>query len=408
MTETTGNTAPPALPAQRFRSIDAYRGLVMFAIASHGLGIHAAAQNFPDSAVWTELARQTEHVAWVGCVAWDMIQPSFMFLVGVAMAFSCAKRQSRGDSYGSMCGHAVVRSIILVALGILLASNWSDRTVFEFPNVLAQIGLGYTFLFLLWGRRPLVQFGAAIAVLVLCWGWFALYPLPPQGFDYSSVGVPEDWAHLSGFAAHWDKNTNAAAAVDVWFLNLFPRPEPFVFNKGGYQTLNFIPSLATMLFGLMVGELLRGTRHGLVKLAVLVVSGLAGVLIGWALDRYGICPVVKRIWTPSWAIYSAGWACLVLALFYAAIDLWNRSFLSRAASWFAFPLVVFGANSILVYMMGQLVWGWTRDTLQIHLGADYALAFGEAYAPIVEASGVVLAFWLFCFWLYRQRVFLRI
>lgn len=408
MTEPADSIQPAMPSAPRLQSLDAYRGLVMFAIASSGLGIHAAAQHIPDSRVWSVLALQTEHVPWVGCAAWDMIQPSFMFLVGAAMAFSCAKRRARGDSYGSMFCHAAIRSVVLVALGILLASNWSKQTVFEFPNVLAQIGLGYTFLFLLWNRRSLVQFGTALAILVLYWGWFALYPLPPQEFDYASVGVPNDWTHLEGFAAHWEKNTNAAAAFDVWFLNLFPRSEPFVFNKGGYQTLNFIPSLATMIFGLMVGELLRSERRGAAKLAALVGCGLAGLLAGWAFDRYGICPVVKRIWTPSWAIFSTGWACLLVGAFYGAMDLWNRSALSRAARSITFPLIVFGANSILVYMMGQLARGWTKDTLEIHLGEGYTQVLGPAYAPIVESSCVVLVFWLFCYWLYRQKIFLRI
>ncbi len=381
----------------------------MFAIASHGLGIHTAAtKHFEHSPIWSALAHLTEHVPWVGCVPWDMIQPSFMFLVGVAMAFSCAKRLARGDSYGSMFGHAVIRSFVLVALGVLLSSNWSTQTNFEFPNVLAQIGLGYTFVFLMWNRSPVVQFGTAIAVLGAYWALFALYPLPPQGFDFASVGVPEDWTHLTGFAAHWGKNTNPAAAFDTWFLNLFPRAEAFVFNRGGYQTLNFVPSIATMVFGLMVGELLRSDRRGAVKFFVLFFAGLLGLLVGWALDLYGICPVVKRIWTPSWAIYSTGWTCLLLAAFYGAIDLWNRSSLSRAARWCVFPLFVFGANSILVYMMGQLARGWTRNTLEIHLGRDYSAVFGLAYAPIVEASCVVLAFWLFCYWLYRQKIFLRI
>ncbi len=431
MSEPTPPAVPASKPAVRLQSLDAYRGLVMGALAFVAFGLHAASKNFPDSPVWQALGHQTEHVRWVGCVAWDMIQPSFMFLVGVAMAFSYGKRHARGDSYGSMLCHAVIRSIVLVALGIMLSSNWSKQTNFEFPNVLAQIGLGYTFVFLLWNRRPAVQFAAVVAILVLYWGLFALYPLPPQGFDYASVGVPEDWNHLTGFAAHWGKNTNPAADFDVWFLNLFPRPEPFVFNKGGYQTLNFIPSIATMLLGLMIGELLRSNRGAGAKFGLMLGVGLVGVLGGWALDQYGICPVVKRIWTPSWAIYSSGWACLVLALFYGVVDLWRDSGLSRVGRWITFPLIVFGMNSILVYMMFQLARSWTRDTLKIHLGANvvdmmnrlvefcslgrlqllganYTEIFGPNYVPIVEATCVGIAFWLFCFWLYRQKIFLRV
>jgi hypothetical protein len=89
---------------ERLRSLDAYRGLVMLAIASHGLGLASAAEHFPNSQPWQAVACQLEHVPWVGCVVWDMIQPSFMFLVCVAMAYSCAKRKQRGDSHEGLEG----------------------------------------------------------------------------------------------------------------------------------------------------------------------------------------------------------------------------------------------------------------------------------------------------------------
>ena len=87
--------------------------------------------------------------------------------------------------------------------------------------------------------------------------------LPGAGFDYEKVGVPAGWPHLQGFAAHWDKNTNFAAAFDQWFLNLLPRAKPFLFNRGGYLTLSFVPSLATMLLGLLAGGLVGGASHPL-------------------------------------------------------------------------------------------------------------------------------------------------
>jgi hypothetical protein len=136
---------------------------------------------------------------------------------------------------------------------------------------------------------------------------FCLYPLPPATFDWAGVGIGPDWPRLSGFAAHWEKNANAAAAFDQWFLNLFPRQQPFVFNGGGYQTLNFVPSLVTMIFGLLTGQLLRSKRSLTQKLTRLLGFGLAGVLLGQAIALAGLCPIVKRIWTPSWALYSGGW-----------------------------------------------------------------------------------------------------
>jgi predicted acyltransferase len=245
-----------SLPS-RLLSLDAYRGFAMLLMASDGLEIPRVAQAFPNSRLWQFLAYQTEHVDWVGCSVWDLIQPSFTFMVGVAMPFSLASRAARGQSFGRMLYHAIVRSLLLTFLGVFLRSVGRSQTYFTFEDVLSQIGLGYTFLFLLAWTRPRTQALAAIGILVAYWAAFALTPLPDSGFDYAKVGVPPDWQHLGGFAAHWDKNTNLAHYFDTWFLNLFPREKPFAYNGGGYVTLSFIPSLVTMIFGLLAGGWLR-------------------------------------------------------------------------------------------------------------------------------------------------------
>ncbi len=327
-----------------------------------------------------------------------------MFMVGVAMAYSYATRQARGQSYGRMLLHAIIRSIVLVLLGVFLRSDGRQQTNWTFMDVVSQIGLGYTFLFLLWGRRPWVQFSAAMLILVGYWCLFYFYPLPPADFDYKAVGVSENWPHLEGTAAHWDKNTNVAAAFDRWFLNLFPRPKPFVYDRDGYPTLNFIPSLATMIFGLMAGGLLRSSRGGWAKFAILVVCGGAALAAGWALEAGGICPIVKVIWTPSWAVYSTGWTLLMLAGFYAVIDLVG---LRR----WSFPLIVVGMNSITMYVMAHLMQGWLRHTLETHFGANVLTLFGHVdavYQPIVFHALPLFVMWLICLWLYRQRIFIRI
>ena len=265
----------------------------------------------------------------------------------------------------------------------------------------AQIGLGYVFLFLVWNRPHWLQAAAAVLILVGYWLAFALYPLPTENFDYATVGLPTNWTHLTGFAVHWDKNTNAAAAFDRWFLNLFPRPEPFVFDKEGYPTLNFIPSLATMIFGLMAGELLRSARSNSAKLTRLIACGLAALAIGWMLDAAGICPLVKRIWTPSWTIFSTGWVLLMLAAFYGLIDIlgWRR---------WTWPLVVVGMNSIVIYCLSELLAPWIAATLKTHFGQHLFDLFGQNYAPITESVFVLLVLWLICAWMYRQRIFVRI
>ena len=209
-----------------------------------------------------------DHRAWVGCVPWDLIQPAFMFMVGVSLPYSIASRRAKGQSFPRMLATACSGPSILIALGIFLRSQSRAQTYFTFEDVLTQIGLGYVFLFLLGvDQRPRRSSLAAALILVGYWAAFALYPLPPPGFDTTTVGVRADWPHhVTGFAAHWDKNTNLAARVDQWFLNLFPRERPFVYNGGGYLTLNFVPSLATMIFGLLAGGVLRSARAGPEKL----------------------------------------------------------------------------------------------------------------------------------------------
>ena len=125
---------------------------------------------------------------------------------------------------------------------------------------------------------------------------------------------------MSGFPAHWNKNSNPAWAFDVWFLNLFPRSEPFRDNGGGYATLSFIPTLATTILGLIADGILKRERPPWFKFAWLLVAGTISLALGWGLGELGICPVVKRIWTPSWVLFSDVICLFSLAFFCAVID----------------------------------------------------------------------------------------
>lgn len=394
---------------QRLVSLDAYRGLIMVALAFNGFGLYQTAtlhrQAQGDTLLWRALRYQFSHTEWTGCSFWDLIQPSFMFMVGTAMAFSYARRRQAGQSWPRMLGHAAWRSVVLVLLGVFLMSSGAPQTNWTFVNVLTQIGLGYVFLFLLWGRPPAVQ--ALTAAIILGSTWLLYQQYPHAGIDVArgapEVGVSQHWAqrYLADVPPAWHKNANVGHAVDLDFLNLFPRREPFRFNEGGYQTLNFLPSLATMLFGLMCGELLRSARSARFKLQALVLAGLAGLVVGQALDLAEICPLVKRIWTPAWALFSTGWCCLILAAFYAVVDVLGYR------RW-AFPLVVVGLNSIAIYCMGMTLRGWTARMLQTHLGPEVFRVFGPLWEPTVQTVLVGLVFWVACWWMYRQRIFIRI
>ena len=322
--------------------------------------------------------------------------------MGVAVPVSIASRLARGGTFGNLFGHAVWRSLILVLLGIFLRSMGQKQTNFTFEDTLTQIGLGYPFLFLLgWVPRK-AQWGALIVVLVGYWLAFALYPLPGPDFDWAKAGVAQDWSHhLGGFAAHWNKNTNAAWAFDTWFLNLLPRAAEFTHNSGGYSTLSFVPTLGTMVLGLLAGGWLRQSPGTADRVRLFVLLGLAGLGLGALLGWLGGCPVVKKIWTPAWVLFSGGWCFLLLAAFCVLVD-------GLGLKALAFPLVVVGMNSIAAYCSEWLCVGFVRGALDTHLGADFFGFLGAPYQPLLRGLAVLGVLWLLLFWMYRRKLFLKI
>ena len=257
-------------------------------------------------------------------------------------------------------------------------------------------------LFLLGFRSQKVQISALIIILVGYWLAFALYPLPDTHFNYSIIDLEKGWQHnLTGFAAHWNKNTNLAWGFDQWFLNLFPREKPFLFNDGGYATLSFIPTLGTMILGLLAGNTLKSAQIPSEKLKIFLILGVSGLGIGLFLDFLGVCPNVKRIWTPTWVLFSGGWCFLFLAFFYWIIDVKQKS------DW-AFFLKIIGMNSIAAYCIADGLGGYISKSLKIHLGENYASIFGLPYQSLVHGGLMLFIYWLLLWWLYKKKLFIRI
>lgn len=384
----------------------------MLLMASSGFGIAQMAAAHPGS-VWEFIKPQFAHQDWQGCSLWDLIQPSFMFMVGMAVPFSYAKRREHGQSFFGMAWHALSRSILLVALGVMLATRSGDKhTVFLFTNVLAQIGLGYFVLFLL-SRMGWEYILSGIILILAGYAWFFInHPLPtPQ--ELAAIAGMKDSAHgiLPGFAGHWNIHTNAAAAFDRWWLNLLPQAQPYQNTNGGYQTLNCIPALATMLGGALTGSFLMHSRKtDKARCVTLLVTGILLVVAGTALDlkilpvvgaqfdQYTLLPVVKRIWTPSWAVLSGGWVLILLSIFYWLVEILGMRRL-------VFPLVVVGMNSIVIYLLHSLSAGWINENLHKHLPET---AFPAYWTPVIERCGVLFVLWLICWWLYKQKAFIKL
>ncbi|MFM8395624.1 MAG: acyltransferase family protein [Acidobacteriota bacterium] len=382
--------------------MDAYRGLVMFLMMAEILHLSKVAEAHPGNRFWEFLALNQSHVAWFGCTLHDLIQPSFSFLVGVALPYSLASRSASGQSDRQAWLHAAWRALVLILLGVFLRSVGHPQTRWTFEDTLSQIGMGYLFIFALGHRSLRVIWAAFCLIIIGYWLAFVLYPLPGPGFDYAAVGVPADWPHhYQGLAAHFNKNSNLAWAFDTWFLNLFPRVTPFTHNGGGYSTLSFIPTLGTMILGLIAGRWLRGGLPARDLLKRFLLAGLAGIILGLLLHYTGICPMVKRIWTPGWTLFSGGCCFLLLAGFYYFVDLqgWRRS---------VFPLVVIGMNSIAIYVLVHLVDGFVIESFKVHFGRGVFNVLGEGNASLLSGAYALLVFWLILYWMYRRKLFIRI
>src|SRR5215471_18257277 len=187
------STAQPS--SVRLTSLDAYRGFVMLLIMGELMEFCRVSKAIPGNGFWSFLCHHQSHVPWTGCSLHDLIQPSFSFLVGVALPFSLASRTARGESMARMTVHAVWRALVLILLGVFLRSTSHAQTYWTFEDTLSQIGLGYPLLFFL-GLRPTRDRWITFGLLLFgYWLAFALYPLPEASFDYSTVGVPKDWPY---------------------------------------------------------------------------------------------------------------------------------------------------------------------------------------------------------------------
>ncbi len=421
--------SPPVSPPQpsppaRLASLDVYRGFVMLLMAAELLELPHVAARYKGNAFWDLVGGHTQHVAWTGCSLHDLIQPSFSFMVGVALAFSMAGRMAAGQSKGRLWLHALWRAVLLVLLGVFLRSMDAKMTYWTFEDTLSQIGLGYPILFALGFLRARWLWTALGVILAGYWAFFALHPLPEAGFDAAARGIPAGWAHdFQGFAAHWNMNTNAAWAADCWWMNLFPREAPFTGNEGGYSTLSFIPTLGTMILGLIAGRWLRASREAadganLSLLLRLAAAAAVGLALGWGLDRMGVCPSVKKIWTPAWTLFSGGWCFALMAAFYLLVDVLplRRLF---------FPLTVIGLNSLAMYVLVHTVAGFIAESFHIHFGADVFAKGGEwlgtfiddmgdravdqqTWGPFLQGAAVLGVLWLVLFWMHRRRIYLRL
>lgn len=371
----TTHSARPAelvLPAEaagqktggRSLTIDAYRGYIMILLVSEAFGL-SALHSHPG---WSWLVSQLDHAAWQGCTLWDLIQPGFTFIVGAAMPFAFARRAARGDRFPQLFRHVAWRALMLIVLSNILSNfNENKPPVLQLINVLCQIAFGYLICFLILQLRFRYQVVAAALMLAGYWGLFALFPGPDGAFS---------------------KTGNIGAVIDRAVLG---------YNYSGYYTtINFIGNAVTILFGCWAGMLLQSGKSPSYKMKLMAAAAAAGFVLGLALQP--VNPMVKRLWTPSFALFSAGWVILGLLVFYWVIEV------KQHRRW-TFPGVVMGMNCIFIYSFWQVLSGWLSHGIGVFTGRFWFL--GDL-GRIPQQTLVVGAMWYLCYWLYQRKIFFRI
>ncbi|MBZ5544805.1 MAG: DUF5009 domain-containing protein [Acidobacteriia bacterium] len=366
---------PGSPPPSRLASIDALRGFDMFWITGGEELIHGLHRTLGSS--WTAvLDTQFHHVAWGGFRFYDLIFPLFMFIVGVVLPFSLTRRLERGASRGQLYRHLIQRLILLLLLGLvyngLLDFQFHDLRV---AGVLQRIALGYFFAALV-VMNTNVRGQAIITGAILLGYWAILMLIPVPGFG-AGVLTPQG---------------NLAACLDQKLL-----PQPFCCYHFGDNEgiLSTLPVVATTLLGALAGHWLRSSATPKRKVVGLAIAGVACLLVGglWSLAF----PVIKNLWTSSYVLVAGGCSLLLLALFYWIIDVrgWRR---------WAFFFTVIGMNAITIYLARRLFDFGTITAIFVHGFIDY---LGPA-KPLFWDFSVLMTGWLFLYFLYRQKIFLKV
>ncbi len=355
--------------AERLVSLDTFRGFIMFWIIGGealAVGLRALGRN----RVFDALVYELNHTPWQGLRFYDCIWPCFMLMVGVSVPLAVAKR-SLTQSHGQMTLHALKRAAILFLLGSLRESvHLGSPYWVELSSALQPIAIAYFVAFLLARKSLRVQ--AAVAGLILA-AYALLLAFVP------ALGVP---------AGSYQPQLNLVRAVDLAVLG---RTYP---GEAWGTVLSTLPTISTTILGLLIGEWLLSARSKQSKLKMIGGAGLLCLALGFSISP--VVPVIMKIWTTSYGLLTAGWACLIFLLFYWVIDV-------RGHRRWSLPFVVIGSNAVFIYMFASLIplGEWVRIFTRGMAGEWTRLE------PLTHGVLVLTLEWLILFWMYKRKIYIK-
>lgn len=364
----------------RLESLDALRGFDMFFITGGASLLVAVAALFPDSSTWQFVARQMEHVPWDGLTHHDTIFPLFLFIAGISFPFSLQKQREHGRSERSIYLKILRRGLLLVLLGMI----YGGLLKFEFatqrwPSVLGRIGLAWMFaayIFTATGKRLWPKL-TVIGVILLGYWLVSAFVCAP-GVDPSIDPLTREG--------------NIACWIDRTLLG----PHCYRPDYDPEGILSTLPAICTALLGMLTGIFVQRGKPTFGKVIVLLAAGVVLAALGAAWHL--IYPINKALWSSSFVLAVAGYSLIMFALFYCIIDVCG---LRRWDLYFK----VIGMNSILIYMAPRFI---DFHYLNHSLFDGVFSLFQEQYSTVAQSIGYLLVLWCFMYFMYRQKIFLKV
>jgi predicted acyltransferase len=360
--------------AGRVTSVDFFRGFTMFLLAGEATRLYGQFDKF-DSSIMQFLGTQLSHHEWHGLHFWDLIQPFFMFIVGVAIPFAVANRIKKGDSNKTITLHALKRSFLLLFFGWALYFTEAGTLVFRFQNVLAQLSVTYLVAFLIRNKSFKFQLIFTLVILLL-------------------IDLAYRFFRVEGFNNPWVNYENLGA----WVNNKIEGVD----KASTWATLNFVSTTAHTVWGVLCGKLLISDKTPAKKIQILLIAGVSALIIGYSLDLLNVTPIIKKIATSSFVFASGGWTILALCFSYWLIDV--KKLFSKGSRFF----IIVGMNSIFIYLFFEIGGAGLISKIIAPFSRLLFSWGGALTVGIITSLAVWAALWYLCYWLYKNKLFIKI
>ncbi len=362
------NTINLTQEQERIFSIDFFRGFTMFMLVGGLNDIFGKLDPVSSGPVVNFFQQQLHHVQWEGLHFWDLIQPFFMFIVGVAMPFSFSRRWQRGDSWRKTFYHVITRCFFLLLIGWAISSS---ATTSNFNNVIAQLSVTYLIAFLIMRKHIKWQLIVSFALIIVSDMLYRLWPV--EGFNQPFVAG-------QNFGSWTDMMLTGSLEHRNWV--------PF----------NAIPTSAHTIWGVIVGTILMKDWSPRKKIMTLMIAGTIGVIVGYLMNPF--IPIIKHICTSSFIIVSGGWCLIGMALSYWLFDVLN---FRKVPMFFA----VFGMNPLFLYLMAESFRNFFSTLVNPFVYRIFSWT-NEVTLTVISTSIIAAMLWYVCYFLYKRRIFIRL